>query len=390
MGGNQRIIQYEPKTDRQNYQRLDALRVAHSTDYEKKKRGIDGLTAFNLQTALAERFNTLISERTDAVINGKICDINTKEPCEDIYERGRTYRERNGSSVHDQKRELAEVNSFKNMIAPVLLDPQTAVGTIVVSISPPGGEGSVYQHNFVDLFEKRIDAQGNVVVKAVRKATNLSLDEYMQKAKKLDARFPDAIKSSDLHFLENQIIVDPRSAYGAIEKLMQFFHKEEDGIFMGQEVFRQIIEAVTPYIHAYIALLAKDPENEEQQLLYYRAILNKADAQWRVLREEESHQIRVVSAQKSPQGQPTYMDIYRFGTQKVRAVNTGCGYSGDVASSQSPFSVKDFGETTLKISEDRYGSLEFPCPHKGCEKTNKRPYGKLIKNCTHCGKNVQC
>ena len=40
--------------------------------------------------------------------------------------------------------------------------------------------------------------------------------------------------------------------------------------------------------------------------------------------------------------------------------------------------------------EDDHGSLEFPCPHSGCQKINKRPYGKLIENCQHCGKSVRC
>lgn len=39
---------------------------------------------------------------------------------------------------------------------------------------------------------------------------------------------------------------------------------------------------------------------------------------------------------------------------------------------------------------DFMGSLSFPCPHDGCKKPNKRPYGELITNCQHCGKDVRC
>ncbi|HLE49022.1 MAG TPA: hypothetical protein VI819_03265 [Patescibacteria group bacterium] len=45
-------------------------------------------------------------------------------------------------------------------------------------------------------------------------------------------------------------------------------------------------------------------------------------------------------------------------------------------------------EGTLNQGGDKYGSLEFSCPH--CGSTNTRPYNQLIRNCQHCGEDVSC
>lgn len=39
-------------------------------------------------------------------------------------------------------------------------------------------------------------------------------------------------------------------------------------------------------------------------------------------------------------------------------------------------------------NKDRYGSLNFTCPH--CGAVNIRPHGQLINSCQHCGGNVRC
>ena len=48
------------------------------------------------------------------------------------------------------------------------------------------------------------------------------------------------------------------------------------------------------------------------------------------------------------------------------------------------------GESSLNLNtpEDKYGSLEFTCPH--CGATNTRPFGRLINNCQYCGGDVRC
>ncbi|OGE43913.1 hypothetical protein A3B45_02695 [Candidatus Daviesbacteria bacterium RIFCSPLOWO2_01_FULL_39_12] len=42
-----------------------------------------------------------------------------------------------------------------------------------------------------------------------------------------------------------------------------------------------------------------------------------------------------------------------------------------------------FSAHSLMVGSDKYGSLEFECPR--CKRTNRRPHGRLIPNCQHCG-----
>ncbi|MFA6519187.1 MAG: hypothetical protein WCV93_06110 [Candidatus Shapirobacteria bacterium] len=42
----------------------------------------------------------------------------------------------------------------------------------------------------------------------------------------------------------------------------------------------------------------------------------------------------------------------------------------------------------LTGQEDKYGSLSFTCPK--CGATNRRPVGRLLQNCLHCGGDVRC
>ena len=47
-------------------------------------------------------------------------------------------------------------------------------------------------------------------------------------------------------------------------------------------------------------------------------------------------------------------------------------------------------ESSLNINgaEDKYGSLQFTCPH--CGAINTRPFGQLLSHCQHCGGDVKC
>lgn len=67
---------------------------------------------------------------------------------------------------------------------------------------------------------------------------------------------------------------------------------------------------------------------------------------------------------------------------------SGCGASVGASgelSAGNQLAASGFGN---KAGEDKYGSLEFDCPH--CHKNNTRPYGQLIPNCRHCHKDVRC
>lgn len=75
---------------------------------------------------------------------------------------------------------------------------------------------------------------------------------------------------------------------------------------------------------------------------------------------------------------------------------SGCG--GTVkAESDDDFSIKDASEELgygnrrgSRSGSDKYGSLKFKCPNTSCGKVNTREPNKLLKNCQHCKKSVEC
>jgi len=81
----------------------------------------------------------------------------------------------------------------------------------------------------------------------------------------------------------------------------------------------------------------------------------------------------------------SYMyDFQKYsGTLSYMQTLPGCSSSGD---RKSTFLSTSLG--LREVGEDQYGSLEFTCDK--CSKVNVRPLGKLLTNCQHCGKNVQC
>lgn len=61
----------------------------------------------------------------------------------------------------------------------------------------------------------------------------------------------------------------------------------------------------------------------------------------------------------------------------------GCGSS--VSNDKSdPFGINDSRES------DEFGPLEFECPNPHCKKIVRRPKGKLLEKCPHCGASVRC
>lgn len=391
----QKIVQYELGFDRNDFQRISPLRFSNPDLYRKKSEQLSASTLFNITTGLGERFETTLSRRRDKVVNGKICSWNKEEPLEDVYERGRVYRAENGSSAHDQQREKTEVDRFMDFIQPTLLDKNTPVGAIIVSISPPGGKDSIYKHNFLDQFKKCRDEDGNIYIEAVRKATDLSLSEYFERVRKINPVIPTPIVMNDLFFMRHQLYVDPTSEYGSLDKLQEFFHKGDD--FMSEEIFEEIIQATMPYIHAYIALMKTSPLDVYKQTLFYRAILNKADAEWKQS-EDHAGYMRVVSERPIVSFVPSFQQIHALGVQAVREKNTGCGFSGggsisifgemkksSVTTKSSPFSVIDFGkkDEDEEVEADSKGSLLVECPT--CEWSSKRRKNELLDACLVCG-----
>ena len=382
---------YEHNFDTQKYRELAVLKKQAPDAYEKRKKALDAETMFNLETAIGERLNAGLSRRIDSVKDGRICNVHTGEALEEIYERGRKYRKRNGSSEHDQKREEAEVIGFKQ-IQRVLLDDATPEGTMMLSISPPGGKDSIYNHNFYDVFTKKRNEKGEIEIESRRYSSGLEREEYVKKAEGLQSDYfmqTGAFTGPlDAHFLAHPIKIDPRSAYiKSADQLHKEFHKTHESL--SEKEFQAVLRVITPLMLAYIAVLADDSSNIKDRNMTYDAILNKADEVIDVLKGKGKAEYSKVYTDERVR-EIDKREIWLLAQRPVRAVDTGCGFSAGASSSGgtsggifgSAFSVREFSSSG-SFGEDRYGKRSFECP--SCDRTNTRPYNQLLKECQHCG-----
>lgn len=377
-----KIVQYDVAFDTNEYGEFATLKTKDPLVYEEKKKSLDGFVKFNLETAIGERFNAGLSKRRDEIINGEICDTNMKRPMLAMIKNGVEYRAKNGSSPSDQLREKAEVIGFEK-IQDVLASPLAPVGTMMVSISPPGEGDSIYKHNFYDVFTLKQDEDGIRYIEPRRYSSGLDREEYIHKAIRLEAAYFEDEEAKDLpfdaYFLSHPLRIDPDHTLSDADVIHREFHKNHE--YMDNAEYREIIRLCQPFIHAYLDQLAKNPYDTYGRNVRFNAILNKADE---IADQRKNgiieHDVFVTDA-----------EIYRLGEQEVRKVGTGCGSSGGAETGSvmdsilSPFSVSEFGGES-----DQYGSLQFECPNEMCKKTNVRERNKLLTHCQHCGVDVRC
>lgn len=311
---NRNIVQYELDFDSYKYQSLARNILINEDYYKKQKEGLDKMIRYNLETALGERFNTGISRRVDIISNGVIKDINTGLELLPMFERGRIYRMNNGSSTHDREREQAEVDGFAR-IQEVLCDPDTPIGTIMVNISLSGGKESIYQHNFYDIFEKTDEG-----VEVVRYTSALTIEESVEKARKISSEHEFGKNITDISLLKSPIILDSASGFSSSEEVHAFFHKEHN--FMKEKEYKEIISICVPYILNYIDIITNTPYDINGRNMAFNALLNKADLVADSL-------IRGKIDYVSDRGHFSINkeELYRLGMQEVRVVNAGCGSS---------------------------------------------------------------
>lgn len=374
-----KVVQYELDFDRGQAREL--LDSKHQQGYEERVENFKSFTEMQLNTALGERFNRGLSKYTYRMEKGVLYGEHSEEPFLDVLERGKLYRQVHGNPV-DHKREEAEVIGFSK-IQEYMGDAPT--GATVISISQPGGEGSIYKHNFYDVFQK--NTEGNIDVVRFSNANNA--DETVEKLTEMDPTITVPPDLSSEYLLANPIIFSG-DMHWDLDKIHAQIHKEHS--VMDENDFQLIKEMCAFLIISYINSLLEDPDDKYIHARLYNAIFNKADEIADALIEDTIHSVE-------SSAEMTQEQIYYLGGQQVREVNTGCGFSGGaslgVESANGPFSVADYGvggrfSTEIK---DQYGGLEFDCPH--CKKKNKRPYGSLIRTCGEgqiggCGRDVSC
>lgn len=349
----ERAIAYQPSFDREAYFIVSS----------EKKRNLDFYTRRQLETHLGERFNVLLSKTRYEIRNGEIYGENTTEPFLTMIARGVEYRKRYGDGT-DMQREQAEFDGF-TAIQNKLAGPNSKAGTMMLSISPPGGEKSSYRHNFYDIFTLK-EEDGERYIEARRYSSVLTIEETAQRLSGAGLML-EAAEVSPEYFLSHPIEIEQsKPGFADADDVHKFLHKEHQ--YISNEEFREIIRICTPLITSYINTLSDDPIDTRMQLLTFNAIMNKADMVM----------VNVGSRNKGP-----YIDSFIFGGRKeeilrlgsmpVREVVTGCGASGGFSlpngSNMSPFRVSE------------YASREwFTCP-----KCNYKADGPIGNTCPGCG-----
>jgi hypothetical protein len=353
----ERVVAYEPQFDRKAYESIE----------QKDRERLDAYTKKQLETHLGERFNVLLSETRYEIRKGRIFGENTTEPFMQMIERGVEYRKEHGNPV-DFEREDAEVIGFEKIEKALVLE-DAEVGTMMMSISPPGNEESIYKHNFYDVFTLKEDGNGRFV-EAIRYSSSLTIEEYQEKLKPLKS-FEDSPKDSD--FLRDPVLVN-KNLFKTSDEIHSYLHKNHE--FITKEEFNKIISIVSPLITSYVNTMSEKPFDQSLQLLTYNAILNKADVAIKIVKGNDKEKVLENYINQSKFA--TKMDIFVLGRQPVRVTSTGCGASGGFSVSQnlnttaSPFSVSEFG---LKNKQEEW----FSCPK--CKYKANGPIGDMCPGC---------
>lgn len=371
-------LTYEPALDRGVYQTLREYRHM-GTAYEHTKNELNAYTEFQVETFIGERLNVGLSEFRYDLRDGKMYGQGMDESLVEMIQRGRDCRDAIARDV-DKLRQDAEVEQFTK-IQEVM--GAADVGTTVISISPPGGEGSSYAHNFYDVFVLSEDEVTNErFVAAHRYASELSVEEYQAKAQELTPGYFAEYKNEpiDSYFLSHPLVLDTKSVLsGKPDAIHALFHKDHE--FLSTEDFQEVRRSIAGLIMSYVNTLCDSPDDADFLHLTLNAIMNKADS----VADNMRHAVRrgeIYVPQEIPKGPIPHGEIMRLGQQPVRTVATGCGSSsGFGQEDRTPSNMSSFSSGDL--GKDAFGSRTFSCPE--CGEVNLRPVNELLSNCQHCG-----
>ncbi|MDP2586018.1 MAG: hypothetical protein Q8P29_04015 [Candidatus Levybacteria bacterium] len=314
-----------------------------------------------IDTFLGERLNVLLSKNKYEIRNGLIYGQDMDEPFIEVMKRGVDYRQKaEGGNRVDKRREEAEVEGFLKT-QEILSNPQTPVGTTMLSISAKGGKDSLYQHNFYDIFTLKA-VEGRRFIEARRYSSALSIEEYRDKLSSLSS--VESI-SDDVDFLKSPIEID-NVFFENAGQIHSYLHKDHK--FMELEEFERIIKTCSKLKDEYVRI--KDPR-------ILNAIMNKADEGAGIIEIKPDKFYDYLAG--SSQLLTTNREVDFYGRQPVRSTATGCGSSGSVSEFDkksgllSPFSVLSFG-----LSDE---DIDYEFDQDGpCKKCNT-----IAVKCGPCG-----
>lgn len=403
-------LSYEPWLERAKYERIMAACASPEEQLSQRSAFIQE-SEVQLETALRERYST---EKSTIPYEIKDNSLRSKyfpdEDFEEVLQRGIDYRKQNGSN--DLDREEQELVGFIK-VKEMLTHPNTAIGTKVISFSPPSlVEGTPYTKNFVDIWELKVREDGQKYAEFTRFNSNLDNDGYQKAALKFNPTFLTDLESLsseplDAYFLSRPILVSYGTNFKDATALYEA-HFQKNFKAMVETKFQPILSSARPFIDYFNSQLIRSTINWKDIATSFNAILNvgaevlKNPGSIYLYREttrfkkDSIYDIDIAALQSKSQPLSSIEDqIAYWGNRVVRAIGAGCGTStGFGVGSENPYSsssVASFagGTGAGKLSEtDRYGSLEFKCPK--CNMTNKRSHNQLQSSCHHCKADVTC
>lgn len=407
---NSNIIQFPAtgaplRTYEMSFDQMEATdinSIALPVERQRRQEQFLSYVTTQMETHLGERFNVSLSRFEYDIKDGQLWGKDMDVPFIESLKKGRDYRKIHGKEI-DRIREEAEVTGFEKMEG-LLCDPETPIGTMMLSVSRPGkgvedveeeeedskieivqkkngfsliknlnepAEKSSYEHNFYDVFTVKEDAVGKRYIESRRYASALSLEDYKDKLGvftqlELDEDDPAASLLANPIAIQNTLIPDD---------IHHYLHKEYG--YMDKETFDVIVKHCRGNIVDYVKSLLSNPFDQNGLALRFNSILNKSEEiHGAILRDGIETWQKINPMFSSLQIEE---DIEKYGNQLVKEIVTGCGMSGgyDIAKSRmaSPFSVGQF-------APDKYGDREVECP--ACKHVNLRPYGELIPICGLC------
>ncbi len=398
-----KTLVYEPEFDRQMYR-------AYSGLSPEDQRILRQYTTQQVETYVGERLGVVESRIRWNIVEGKIIPEGVDTPLETIIANGVNWRrsfnengELNGNPV-DFTREEAEYEGFLKSQAR-LTDPETPVGAIDLSVSPPGGEGSDYKHKFFDVRVVKEDASGTRYIEATRFLSDLNVEGYREQLAPVK-EFAETPTPED--FLKDPIVLDGI-----------FSDASEVGTYLSGGVralevqrFAEIKSLLRPYIISYINSLINNPYAILDHNLRLNAIVNEADAVHDA--QELKDHLLLRAKRHFADFAPSSMveqAVQILGRQRVRQAVVPCpGESGglDVGGDpnlvRDPFSVGDFGKPPMseveKAKKDPNlckclgkDNPHFHCPGKteaGKKCESVIIVGQGVSRCLKCGEGKKC
>jgi hypothetical protein len=345
--------------------------------YEKAREELNSYTELQLHTLLAERFHTGLNTYKSKIVDGIMHAEGMDEPMADVLKRGRDFRKSHGST--EVSRENAEVGGFSK-IQEVFSHPEVPAGTKMLSVSLPGGKGSIYNKNFYDVFTKKLDEDGQVYIEVGRYSSALMKQEALDYIRKIDPHFGEEEAVDAAYFLAHPIRIEATDKrFTSADAIHQFLHKEHRT--MPKEEFKEIVKACTPAILGYIKSLCESVDDEDSLKLEFNAILNIADqAAGETRKTLPAGKNNIEKEQEIFRRVPmSRVDMLAIGAMPVRQVDTGCGSSGGYAVNASSSSV------VTSIYGNPYSVAAFGSP----EGTDGSSEKKLKCTCPFCNRKVE-